>query len=699
MRLAFKQAVSKYVNPQEHISTRDSKETNGQPKSVYYVTASRNRGWPKGCEPYGHGVPVVVCGRESRPHPNSGGAGRVIRLAKGYRSFKLGGVALTSEMLLADQYLQIIHQRGQRGLPLKRVYRNMCCRGLFLKAYAKIYANAGATTPGTDVTDTIQGMSLTRIDDIITQLKENTFHWQPSRRIYISKSNGSQRPLSIPNWTDKLVQEVIRLILEAYYEPQFSTKSHGFRPHHSCHTALLEIKRTWTGTKWFIEGDIKGCFDNLDHRLILTLLNTSIHDERFLKLIKNLLQAGYVDNWQYHRSYSGTPQGGIASPIIANIVLNELDKFVENHLIPRYTKGIHRKRNREYDRLWVAKQTAIQKGDIEQVKVLTQHLRQIPRMAPNDPDYRRLHYCRYADDFLLGFSGPKSEAEAIKIELNNYLQQLHLTLSPDKTLITHAREGAAQFLGYEITTAWDDTKLSLNRGSKARNLNGSIQLRVPRQIHNKWLRRYTRKGNPHYFGGYIELSDFEIVQTFGAQLRGLVNYYALADNIATALSHVRWACMESARKTLAAKHKIRHKRKTYRLYYHNGEHSNEWRHICVTVERDKKPPLIAKCGETPLRKRLNAYSKDAIPLPVIADTKSELLTRLMKGECELCGKIADLESHHINKLKNLQKRWQGRRQKPQWVQFMMARRRKTIVVCKSCHQQITHGKHDGSKVV
>lgn len=601
-------------------------------------------------------------------------------------------------MLLADQYLHIIRNRSQRGLPLKRVYRNMCRRGLFLKAYAKIYANDGVTTPGTDVTDTIQGMSLARIDTIITQLKENTYRWKPSRRTYIAKSNGSQRPLSIPNWTDKLVQEVIRLILEAYYEPQFSPTSHGFRPNRSCHTALLKIKRTWTGTKWFIEGDIKGCFDNLDHRNILTLLKKSIHDERFLKLIKNLLQAGYVDDWQYQRSYSGVPQGGIVSPIIANIVLNELDKFVETRLIPRYTKGEKRKRNREYDRLWVAKQAAKQRGNINQAQVLTQRLRQIPRMNPQDPDYRRLHYCRYADDFLLGFSGPKSEATAIKTELSHYLQQLNLTLSPEKTLITHAREGAAKFLGYEITTAWDDTKLTLNRGHKARNLNGGIQLRVPKAVYTQWMRRYTRKGKPHYFGGYIELSDFEIVQTFGAQLRGLVNYYALADNIAPALSHIRWVCMESARKTLAAKHKIRHKRKTYRLYYHNREHINEWRHIRITIERDGKPPLIAKCGETPLRTRPDAYSKDTIPLPVILGTKSELLTRLMKGECELCGKTADLEAHHINKLKNLQKRWQGKRQKPQWVQFMIARRRKTIVVCKTCHQQITHGKHDGPKV-
>jgi len=605
---------------------------------------------------------------------------------------------LTGEMLLADQYLQIIRRRGQQGLPLKRVYRNMQHRGLFLKAYAKIYANAGATTVGTDTQDTIQGMSLARIDAIIAQLHDGSYRWKPSRRTSIPKANGSQRLLSIANWSDKLVQEVMRLILEAYYEPQFRDSSHGFRPNRSCHTALQQIKRTWTGTKWFVEGDIQGCFDNLSHMVIITLLSHSIQDNRFLKLVKTMLQAGYIDNWQYHRTYSGVPQGGICSPIISNIVLHELDKYVEDQLIPRYTRGERRKHNREYSRLWEAKQTAKRRGDKERFQALTQQLRQMPRLDPFDPNYRRLRYQRYADDFLLGFIGPKAEALAIKAELGTYLQQIGLTLSQKKTYVTHAREGAAKFLGYEITTAWDDIKLGWNRGHKARTLNATIQLRVPREIHTKWLRRYTHNGKPHYIGGYIELSDFEIVQTFGAHLRGLVNYYALADNIGTALARVRWVCMESARKTLAAKHKIRQPKKSYLRYYHDGDHVNEWRHIRVTIEREGKSPLIAKCGETPLRKRPNAYSKDTIPLPVIFGTKSELLTRLMKGECELCGKTADLEAHHVNKLKNLQKRWHGRRQKPQWVQFMLARRRKTIVVCQFCHQQITHGKYDGSKV-
>jgi hypothetical protein len=436
-------------------------------------------------------------------------------------------------------------------------------------------------------------------------------------------------------------------------------------------------------------------FDNIPHDTIISLLSRNIHDKRFLKLVKQMLQAGYTDDWQYHRSYSGTPQGGIVSPLLANIVLHELDCYVEDELQPLFTAGKRRKSNREYNRLWEEKRKAKVRGDRKRYQELSGQLRQTPRYDPNDPVYRRLRYVRYADDFLLGFIGPKNEARHIKTLIGVHLRTLGLTLSEEKTHITHARTQAARFLGYDITTAWDDTKLSKRQGHKVRALNGTIQLRVPREVSTRWIQRYTRRGKPHHIGGYIELSDYELVETFGAQLRGLTNYYLMADNVGKALSYVRWVCLESLRKTLAGKHKIRKPAITYQKYYRDGSHPNEWRHIEVTVERKGKRPLVAKCGETPLRTHPTTYSKDNIPLPVIFGTKSELLTRLVKGECELCGRTADLEAHHVNKLKNLQKRWQGKRAKPQWVQFMLARRRKTLVVCQPCHTKITHGKYDG----
>src|SRR3954465_15471036 len=188
----------------------------------------------------------------------------------------------------AETTLAIIRERGRRGLHLEDVYRRLYNPDLFLRAYGRIYRNAGAMTKGT-TEETVDGMSVGKIRSIIGLLRDERYRWSPVRRTFIPKRNGKLRPLGIPTWPDKLLQEVIRSILEAYYEPQFSPLSHGFRPERGCHTALREIYITWKGTIWFIEGDIKGCFDNIDHSILLSILREKIDDNRFLNLVKNLL--------------------------------------------------------------------------------------------------------------------------------------------------------------------------------------------------------------------------------------------------------------------------------------------------------------------------------------------------------------------------------------------------------------------------
>jgi len=606
-------------------------------------------------------------------------------------------------MLTAENYLNVVQSRGQRGLPLERVYRNMRNRDLFLMAYGKIYANKGATTLGTDPTDTIQGMSLARIDKIIETLQKGNYQWKPSRRKFIPKKNGKMRPLSVPNWTDKLVQEVIRMILEAYYEPQFRHNSHGFRPGRSCHTALHQIKHGWKGTKWFIEGDIRGCFDNICHEKLLALLSQKIHDNRFLKLIRKMLEAGYLEDWVYHKSYSGTPQGGIVSPILSNIVLHELDCHVVDVIIPTFTKGKERRKNPFYYKISRLRQKAKEQENRDEYKKLTLAQRTLPRGLPDDLNYRRLRYVRYADDFLLGFAGPKTEAIIIKEQIGKFLQTLKLEMSEEKTYITHALTQRARFLGYQIQTRRNDNKMATRpNGIKSRSINDSIGLLVPRDIRAKWIDRYTKSGKPVHIGADIELSDYEIVYNAGAQIRGLVNYYAMADNIRFVLGIVRWYCIESTRKTLSAKHRIKSPKTSNKRYKYKGgiteTGKQEWTHIRVTINREGKKPLIAKCGETPLRTQKSVYSSDRLPPKSFLNRKSELITRLVKGECELCGEKANLEAHHTNKLANLKKRWKGRKSKPEWVQWMIARRRKVIVVCHSCHLKITYGRYDGRKI-
>lgn len=249
-------------------------------------------------------------------------------------------------MRTAETVLNILRERGQRGLPVEKLYRLLFRRDLYLRAYAKLYANDGAMTRGV-TGETVDGMSLRKIDAIIDAVRREVYRWSPARRTYIPKKNGKLRPLGMPTWSDKLLQEVIRSLLEAYYEPQFSPHSHGFRPGRGCHTALREIQANGKGTKWFIEGDLCQCFDRIDHSVLMGILAEKIHDNRFLRLIRNLLDAGYLEEWRLNETYSGVPQGGVISPLLSNLVLDRLDKFVETQLIPANTRGRCRKSNPE----------------------------------------------------------------------------------------------------------------------------------------------------------------------------------------------------------------------------------------------------------------------------------------------------------------------------------------------------------------
>ena len=236
----------------------------------------------------------------------------------------------------AEVVLDVLRERGRKGLPLTQLYRQMFNKDLYLVAYGRIYSNQGAMTPGPSQ-DTADGMSEDLIDEVTAQMRRERYRFSPARRVYIPKKNGKLRPLGLPSWSDKLVGEVVRLLLEAYYEPRFSDRSHGFRKGRGCHTALREIHNTWTGTTWFIEGDISDCFGSLDHEILLRILAEKIHDQRFLRLIGSMLKAGFLEDWQYHDTLSGCPQGGVVSPILSNIYLSKLDDFVELELIPQHT--------------------------------------------------------------------------------------------------------------------------------------------------------------------------------------------------------------------------------------------------------------------------------------------------------------------------------------------------------------------------
>jgi hypothetical protein len=450
---------------------------------------------------------------------------------------------------------------------------------------------------------------------------------------------------------------------------------------------LCSIKQTWNGTRWFIEGDIKACFDQIDHTVLLSILSEKLHDNRFLRLIRHLLQAGYLEEWQYHRTLSGCPQGGVVSPILSNIYLDKLDTFVEQTLLPKYNRGETRSMNPQYRILYKRMYRRRKAGRTTEAKALDKMLRQLPVGDPVDPDYRRLRYIRYADDTLFGFAGPKAEAEDIKRQVKEFLEQsLKLELSEEKTLITHANTEAARFLGYEIIAQQGNDQF--DRQGK-RCINGVIGLRVPIHAIDARCRLYMKRNKPTHRPQLLFESDYTIIDRYQAEYRGVVQYYLLAYNVCR-LSKLRWVMERSLTKTLANKHKSTMKRMRDKYRTTVETPYGPMKCLKVTVERaDGKKPLVAYFGGIPLRRRREAVLYDQVPR-IFDGTRSELVKRLLADTCEMCGSTENIEVHHIRKLADL--KVEGRAEKPAWVKRMAARRRKTLVVCQDCHDAIHAGK-------
>ena len=581
----------------------------------------------------------------------------------------------------AETVLGVLRERGRRGLPCDELYRQLFNPQMYLLAYGRIYSNKGAMTPGV-TQETVDGMSLGKIRRIIDAMRHERYRFKPARRTYIPKKNGKLRPLGLPTWSDKLVGEVVRLLLEAYYEPTFSDRSHGFRPGRGCHTALREVANTWTGTTWFVEGDIADCFGSFDQQVMLSILAEKVHDNRFLRLLHNMLQAGYLEDWVWNATLSGAPQGGCASPVLSNIYLHQLDDFVETVLIPEYTRGDRRARNPVYLKEAAALARARRAGDRAEARKARDRMRDLPSGDPHDPDFRRLRYVRYCDDHLLGFTGPKAEAEEIKRRLAQFLREdLKLELSQDKTLITHARSDRASFLGYEISVQHDDRQRT---ASGQRAVNGAVSLHVPKSVIQAKSALYMKRGQPARRSQVINYGDYDIVRIYGAEYRGLVQYYLLAGDVRR-LHRLRWVMLSSMLKTLAAKHrstatKIAAKHKAKIMTPYGPRTCFE-----AVVDRGKASrSLVARFGGVPLNRQKTAVINDQLPQRV-AYPRRELIGRLSAGRCELCEHTGEVQVHHVRALAEL-----DASDPTPWAKAMIRRRRKTLVVCSDCHDRI-HG--------
>ena len=587
----------------------------------------------------------------------------------------------------------------------ERLYRNFYNPEFYLSAYQNIYANQGNMTAGTDG-KTIDGMGMERINKLINSLKDQSYKPNPAKRKYIMKSNGKKRPLGIPSFDDKLVQEVTKMILESIYEPNFSNQSHGFRPKRSCHTALMHVQRNFTGVKWFIEGDIKGFFDNINHQILVNILRKRIKDEYFLGLIWKFLKAGCLDNWTFHNTYSGTPQGSVISPILSNIYLNEFDKYVEE-FIEKFNKSKVRAENSEYKKI-ISRIGRLKRGkysdekwerfsDEEKdsakahLKQLYSELYQYTRTDPMDKEYRRLVYVRYADDWLCGVIGSKNDAEAIKADFKDFLsEKLLLELSDEKTLITNAQD-RARFLGYDICAYADAGFIIDKNGRKMRSRNSKIKLLVP---HEKWRKKLTDYGalkimigengkekyQPFHRANLIRNDDIEILTQYNAEIRGLYNYYRLANNVSI-LNTFGYIMKMSMFKTFAAKYqsnigKIRKKygRKSFGVKY--------------MTKAGMKTTYFYDKGFRKDRTNIGSNEVDVIPKLYGNITRTSLVARLKAHQCEWCGaENVELEIHHVRKLKDLNG-------KKMWEKRMIARKRKTMALCKACHAKLHAGKLD-----
>ena len=604
---------------------------------------------------------------------------------------------LTATVIRRLEALETISKQGKRINGLFRLLENPL---LWHEAYANIYANAGAMTPGVNEV-TLDGFSEERVASMIARLKSGTYHFHPVRRTYVPKKNGKKRPLGISSGDDKLVQEVVRIILERIYEPIFDDHSHGFRPGRSPHTALEQIARQWTAVKWFVDMDLRDYFNTIPHDLLMELLKKKIEDKRFLDLIQAMLDAGYLEDWQYHATYSGVPQGSIVSPILANVLLHELDAFM-NTMKRRFDQGRIRKDNPRYRRYSVAIARLRRKGDSlkgkeegkqelqniqEEIRRVEQVRKKLPSGDPFDDEYRRLYFCRYADDFCIGIIGSRANAEQIRQEVRQFIEQdLKLTIAEEKSHIRHSKKGIT-FVGYELKTYSANRVIKVKRGTRhttMKSLSEQIQLHIPQ---DKMLKFCAQKGYGNYITGkathkpqWMNLTDAEIILAYNGEFRGLANYYALATGVNKTLHKLEWIWQTSLLKTLANKHKTGVNKVAKQLRTERG--------LRLTVKREQEMRSISVFRLKDLRKPAPQNPQLDVPPNgyIWTLSYSEVMKRLNRRQCEYCETTeGPFEVHHVRKLKDVAKG------KALWQRMMAARHRKTLILCRTCHHQLHAG--------
>lgn len=576
----------------------------------------------------------------------------------------------------------------------ERLYRNLYNPEFYLLAYQNIAKSQGSMTAGADG-QTLDGMSMERIERIIAKMKDHSYQPNPARRVYIAKKNSNKkRPLGIPSTDDKLIQEIIRMILEAIYEPTFSNNSHGFRPNRSCHTALKEIMTLFTGAKWIIEGDIKACFDSFDHHVTIELLRKRIKDEAFISLMWKFLRAGYMEQWEYHKTYSGSPQGSGMSPILANIYLHELDVFMEE-LKVNFDKGDTRNRkvHKDHEKVrWAYRkakanlETTRTEENLKVFKEAQKIMLSTPHLNEMDESYKRVQYNRYADDFLIAVNGSKEDAQSIKEQVRVFLEdKLKLIMSEEKTHVTHSSE-KVRYLGYDIRVSRSQDTKRTKKGLQ-RVWYGKVQLYMPKE---KWIAKLRDYGafkikkdeagkeiwKPIHRGALMHLDEVAIISKYNSEIRGLYNYYRMAINVCN-LDKFHFIMRGSCLKTLASKYNSS-VMKMYKKY------KSEKGDFGVNYTTKGGVKRCEFCNDGFRRNVSNAPDfADIMPEYRTQIKTTSLAGRLRSGRCEACG-ACDVKVYmrHVKRLKDL-------KADNEFDMLMIEKRRKSLALCRNCYDRAT----------
>ncbi|WP_400245556.1 group II intron reverse transcriptase/maturase [Methanomethylophilus alvi] len=565
------------------------------------------------------------------------------------------------------------------------LYRNLFNSDLFLRSYLRLAPNEGNMSKGTDGR-TIDGFSLRFVDGIIEELRAERYHPSPARRTYIEKSNGKLRPLGIQTFKDKLVQECVRALLEAIYEPIFSECSHGFRPNRGCHSALNYIQSRGKNASWVVDCDISAFFDNIDHNLLLEIIGKKVKDGRLLELIRRFLKAGFMEDNSFNESTLGSPQGSTLSPLLANIYLNELDRFVEG-MCEEWDEGTYRHLNPEYTKLKYHREKALQSKRFRDASALFREMMEVPALDPMDPRFRRVRYCRYADDTVFFVIGPKRLAEEVLEKVKDFLQSnLKLSLNDEKTRIINLSDENVRFLGYEIAKIRDNTRRSKRcDGRIYRCSNGNLTLLVPRDAIQKRILSFSENGKPAVRKELVNMNVWETIVRFNAEINGLYNYYRLAANVSKRLWWFRTEQRYSLLATIARKERssIKYVLRKYSITVPKNDGHGTFSTIGI-VKKDGSQILY----------RYEGFHKEKFYLaknPPKDRISEELRDRILRSTCEVCGSVTDVEVHHVRNL-SANMRVYVNRTIPDWLKLMWRMRRRTLVLCHSCHNKLHYGK-------